>query len=233
MTSRWATRTRKAYLRWLELASHELFHAWNVKRLRPIELGPFDYEREVFTPSLWVVEGITDYYGDVLVTRAGLLVAAGVPRFALGQDRRAADDAWPRCPFGDAGIHGRVDQAVSARREHAEHGDQLLHERRGGGVPARREDSPGDQWRAQPGRGDARGVSRATPVTRGFTPDEFRALTEHVAGIDLGAFWRSAIEGTEELDYSEALEVFGLRSGRPTASAERQTKAWLGATTRD
>ena len=49
MTSRWATRTRKAYLRWLELASHELFHAWNVKRLRPIELGPFDYEREVFT----------------------------------------------------------------------------------------------------------------------------------------------------------------------------------------
>ena len=71
MTSRWATRTRKAYLRWLELASHELFHAWNVKRLRPIELGPFDYEREVFTPSLWMVEGITDYYGDVLVQRAG------------------------------------------------------------------------------------------------------------------------------------------------------------------
>ena len=65
--------------------------------------------------------------------------------------------------------------------------------------------------RAQSGRRDARGVSRTTPVTRGFTPDEFRALTEHVAGTDLGAFWRSAIEGTDELDYSEALDVFGLQ----------------------
>ena len=64
MTSRWATRTRKTYLGWLELASHELFHVWNGKRLRPNALGPFDYERETHTHSLWVVEGITDYYGD-------------------------------------------------------------------------------------------------------------------------------------------------------------------------
>ena len=49
MTSRWATRTRSAYLGWLELASHEIFHAWNVKRLRPVELGPFDYENEEVT----------------------------------------------------------------------------------------------------------------------------------------------------------------------------------------
>ena len=50
---------------WLRLVSHELFHAWNVKRLRPIELGPFDYENEIHTASLWVVEGLTSYYGDL------------------------------------------------------------------------------------------------------------------------------------------------------------------------
>src|SRR6185503_18522278 len=61
------------YLSWLELASHEYFHAWNVKRLRPVELGPFDYEREVPTRSLWVVEGITDYYGALLLRRAGFI----------------------------------------------------------------------------------------------------------------------------------------------------------------
>ena len=72
MTSRWATRTRKAYLGWLELLSHELFHVWNGKRLRPVALGPFDYEREAHTRGLWVVEGITDYYGDLLLHRAGL-----------------------------------------------------------------------------------------------------------------------------------------------------------------
>ena len=72
IAGRWATRTRQSYLAWLELASHEIFHAWNVKRLRPVELGPFDYENENFTRSLWVVEGVTDYYGELLVHRAGL-----------------------------------------------------------------------------------------------------------------------------------------------------------------
>src|SRR6187401_319904 len=71
MASRWATRTRGAYVSWLELASHEFLHAWNVKRLRPVELGPFNYEREVPTKSLWIAEGITDYYGDLAVARAG------------------------------------------------------------------------------------------------------------------------------------------------------------------
>ena len=47
-------------------------HAWNVKRLRPVELGPFDYENEVYTRSLWVAEGFSDYYAWLLVGRAGL-----------------------------------------------------------------------------------------------------------------------------------------------------------------
>ena len=49
--------------------SHEFFHAWNVKRLRPVELGPFDYENEVYTRSLWVAEGVTDYYADLSSSR--------------------------------------------------------------------------------------------------------------------------------------------------------------------
>ncbi len=72
MTNRWATRTRRAYLAWLQLASHEYFHAWNIKRLRPAELGPFDYENENTTRSLWIAEGFTDYYADLQVARAGL-----------------------------------------------------------------------------------------------------------------------------------------------------------------
>ena len=72
MASRWATRTRSSYLSWLNLVSHEFFHTWNVKRMRPVELGPFDYESEVYTPSLWVAEGITSYYDRLLVRRAGL-----------------------------------------------------------------------------------------------------------------------------------------------------------------
>src|SRR5580658_5123785 len=72
MTSRWATRTRRGYLGWLDLAAHEYFHAWNIKRLRPVELGPFDYEKENPTRSLWIAEGITDYYAPLTLRRAGL-----------------------------------------------------------------------------------------------------------------------------------------------------------------
>jgi len=55
-----------------EDAAHEFFHAWNVKRLRPSALGPFDYTRENYTESLWFVEGITCYYADLNLLRSGL-----------------------------------------------------------------------------------------------------------------------------------------------------------------
>lgn len=54
------------------VSAHEFFHAWNVKRIRPIELGPFDYEHEARTVNLWWSEGVTDYYADVILARAGL-----------------------------------------------------------------------------------------------------------------------------------------------------------------
>ncbi len=56
----------------LELGAHEFFHVWNVKRLRPVGLGPFDYTHEVYTRSLWFVEGVTDYYAFLNLYRAGI-----------------------------------------------------------------------------------------------------------------------------------------------------------------
>jgi predicted metalloprotease with PDZ domain len=65
--------TREAYIRLLAFVTHEYFHLYNVKRIRPIALGPFDYDRENYTNMLWVSEGFTVYYEDVLLRRAGLL----------------------------------------------------------------------------------------------------------------------------------------------------------------
>jgi predicted metalloprotease with PDZ domain len=55
-----------------ELATHEYFHAWNVKQIRPFVLGPFDYTKEVFTNNLWFSEGITDYYAYLTAYRSGI-----------------------------------------------------------------------------------------------------------------------------------------------------------------
>jgi len=72
MLDRWTFRPERAYERYLSLTSHELFHVWNVKRLRPAPLGPFDYRAENYTRLLWVMEGATSYYDELLLVRAGL-----------------------------------------------------------------------------------------------------------------------------------------------------------------
>ncbi|HEX6202073.1 MAG TPA: M61 family peptidase, partial [Thermoanaerobaculia bacterium] len=72
LTSRWKAGSERGWRDWLGLVSHELFHAWNGKRLRPAELGPFDYESEAPTRTLWFVEGVTSYYDDLVLRRAGL-----------------------------------------------------------------------------------------------------------------------------------------------------------------
>ncbi len=70
--NRW-TYQGKAYLDFLNLVAHEYFHLWNVKRIRPIELGPFNYDEENYTTLLWVMEGFTSYYDELLMRRAGYI----------------------------------------------------------------------------------------------------------------------------------------------------------------
>jgi predicted metalloprotease with PDZ domain len=68
MAARSAYENEKSYLGLLSLAAHEYFHLWNVKRIRPAVLGPFDYDNEVYTTQLWFFEGFTSFYDD-LITR--------------------------------------------------------------------------------------------------------------------------------------------------------------------
>src|SRR5262245_41630704 len=68
-----AQQVDRGYRSFLSLVAHEFFHLWNVKRIRPDALGPFDYTQENYTKVLWVAEGITDYYSDLVLRRAGLI----------------------------------------------------------------------------------------------------------------------------------------------------------------
>ncbi|MDQ3534664.1 MAG: PDZ domain-containing protein [Bacteroidota bacterium] len=70
--NRWTYKPQSSYLGFLNLATHEYFHLWNVKRVRPLELGPFDYENENYNRLLWVMEGFTSYYDKLLITAANL-----------------------------------------------------------------------------------------------------------------------------------------------------------------
>ena len=228
MTSRWATRARGTYLAWLDTASHEYFHAWNVKRLRPVELGPFNYEKENPTRSLWIAEGVTDYYGALNLHRAGLssreefleMISANIAELQTTPGRRvqsaeqASFDAWikyyrPDENSGNTSISYYTKGAVlgfllDARIRKATNGAKGLD----------------DVMRLA--------FQRYAGAT-GYTPADFRAVAEEVAGTSLKAFWETAVEGTAELDYAEALDTLGLRF-RGAASPQRP---WLGVTTRN
>lgn len=78
----------KGYVRFADLAAHEFFHVWNVKRLHDPVLGPFDYARECYTRLLWFHEGFTDYLANVIILWAGIIDDDGF--------RRWITEDWPR-----------------------------------------------------------------------------------------------------------------------------------------
>jgi predicted metalloprotease with PDZ domain len=228
MASRWATRTRSAYVSWLELASHEYFHAWNIKRLRPVELGPFDYEQEVPTRSLWIAEGITDYYADLAVMRAGFL---GRDEF-LGQLSSRIDELQ-NSPgrLVQSAEQASYDAWIKYYRPDENTGNTSISYYTKGALLGFLLDAK--VRKATSGRSSLDDVMKAAyqkySGERGYTPAEFRAVVEQVAGVSMSAFWKSAIEGTSELDYADALEAFGLRLRVPATL----TTPWLGVTTRN
>jgi predicted metalloprotease with PDZ domain len=214
MASRWAARARKSYLTWLNLVSHEFFHVWNIKRLRPVELGPFDYENENYTRSLWIAEGITEYYGPLTVRRAGLSSTdeylgalskkiqslQSTPGRHAQSVEQASWDAWIKLYRPD---ENSVNSAISYYTKGAVVGwllDASIRQSTDGAK------SLDDLMRA---------AFERFSGARGFTPEEFKALASDVAGIPLHDFFRQTVESTEELDYTQALDWFGLRFKDP------------------
>lgn len=224
-----STRTESAYHEWLGLAAHEFFHAWNVKRLRPVELGPFDYENEVHTRSLWVAEGLSDYYSWQLVSRGGL----GSTSQALA-DVSAAIRALQTMP-------GRLVQPLEMasydawikqyRPDENSRNVSISYYTKGSVVGLLLDAKIKRVTNGARGLDDVMRAAYARySGARGYTPAEFRAVTSDVAGANLDAFFQRALETTEELDYSEMLEWYGLQF--ITTGDSSPTAAWAGVTTR-
>jgi len=234
MGSRWATRTPQAYIKWLDLVAHEYFHVWNVKRLRPAELGPFDYENENLTRSLWVAEGLTEYYTGLIVHRAGLCTQAEYlgtdtnPRHASLSGLIAALQSTPGRLYQSA-EQASWDAWIKLYRPDENSRNTSISYYVKGAVIGWLLDA-----RIRRNTCGAKSLDDLMRLAferfsgeRGFTPDQFKAAAEEVAGTSLKNFFARTVESTEELDYSEALDWFGLRF-RSTGPQ----KCWLGAETR-
>ena len=210
LAKRTSTQSDSAYHDWIGLAAHEFTHAWNVKRLRPVELGPFDYENENYTKSLWIAEGLTDYYSWLLPPRAGLATRAQAladvsdatrtlqtrPGRLVQPLAMASYDTWIKQYRPD---ENSVNTSISYYTKGSLVGLVLdAHIRRLTNGVRSLDDV-------------MRGAYARYSGARGFTPAEFQAVASEVSGSDLRPLLHRALDTTEELDYAEMLDWYGLR----------------------
>ena len=209
LADRWSFRGQ-SYESFLGLAAHELFHAWNGKRIRPATLGPFDYTRENYTRDLWVVEGITTYYTDLLLRRAGII---GQPRYLeklaemiskfLTLPGRAVQ------PLADASF----DTWIKFYRPDANTPNATISYYQKGALVALLLD-----LRIREATENARSLDDlmrllweryGVPET-GFPEGAVEDAAAEVAGTELRGFFDHALRSTAELDFAGGLAVAGL-----------------------
>lgn len=229
MSERWTQRDPKKLRKWLGLVSHELFHAWNVKKLRPVELDAIDHEREVYTRSLWIVEGLSSYYDDLLLRRAGLLdderyferlvetiaELEGTPGRQQQSLADASFDAWIKHYRPD---ENSVNATVSYYTKGALVGLLLDAKIRALTMGTASLDDV------------LRKAYERFPSGEGYDEGAFRRLAAEVVGEPLEAFFERYVDGREELDFAPMLELYGLQLEslpEPTPPA-----VWIGASTR-
>jgi predicted metalloprotease with PDZ domain len=196
------------YLNFLGLASHEYFHAWNVKRIKPAAFTPYDLARENYTRQLWAFEGITSYYDDLALARSGLipparyleLLGRTVTTVLRTPGRHAQSvaessfDAWIKYYRQDENSGNAI---VSYYAKGALVGCALdLTLRRDGRA------SLDDLMRALWERYGRRDV--------GVPEDGIAVLASELAGRDLTDFFARYVDGTEDPPLPELLASFGV-----------------------
>jgi predicted metalloprotease with PDZ domain len=209
------------YRTFLGLASHEYFHAWHVKRIKPAAFVPYDFERESYTRLLWIFEGFTSYYDDLMLARAGVVsrveylksLARTISMVGRGPGRAVqsvADssfDAWIKYYRQDenspntivsyyakgALVALAIDLAVRART----HGRASL------------DDAMRLLWRRY-GRGFYAPGGGPGPAQSGLPEDAFPALLREATGVSLGARLARWVQGTDELPLARLLAPFGI-----------------------
>ena len=212
MTGRRQMRNRNDYIKWLSIVAHEFFHVWNVRHMRPLGLAQYDYQNEQYTSQLWLAEGLTSYYDNLLISRAGLitpkeymeLLAKDIHRLETTPGRllrpvdEASLDAWIRHYQPNA---NSINSTISYYTKGAVIGFVL------------------DTYirKASKGRRSLDDVMRKMyelysnePYSRGA----FEKVVVDIGGAGAGSMLRSLLTTTADPDVDNAFDYYGLELNR-------------------
>jgi len=228
------------YRTFLGLASHEYFHVWNVKRMKPAAFMPYDLFQETHTRLLWVFEGITSYYTDLALLRSGVitiesyleLLGQTITRVIRGSGRRrqsledSSFDAWTKFYKQDANATNAIVSYYAKGALVALCLDLKLRDETDGRISL--DDVMKEAWKRWGESGE------------GMPEDGFERLCIEVSGVDLADFFDANVRGTGELPFEPLLRSHGVdyqlrrssggkdKGGKP-AGESKLPAVWLGA----
>ncbi len=210
----------ESYRRFLGLASHEYFHAWNVKRIKPAAFVPYDLERENYTPLLWLFEGFTSYYDDLILRRTGLLTPAQYLETLAGTIttvtqrsgrlkqslEESSFDAWIKYYRQDENAPNSI---VSYYQKGALVAAGLDLTIRAASAGRRSlDDLMRLLWRR---------FKKAGAAYTGVADDEIAPAIAEATGVDVARTLRAWTRDTREPDFAELLPAFGVHVERAPA----------------
>ena len=213
----------------LGLVAHEYFHLWNVKRIRPVALGPFDYDHENYTHLLWVSEGMTEYMANLMTERAGYFTSAqyldklaeqigtveNTPGNKIQSAAEASFDAWIR-------YYRSNENSPNSQISYYDKGEVI------GAVldlmiieATKGEKHLDDVFRLLYNK-------YYLGLKRGFSDQEYQDAVAEVAGRRFDDFFRESVYGTKTLDYTTALAYAGLTLTSTLSTPDAEIGATIG-----
>lgn len=222
--------TSDGYLKFLGLCSHEYFHTWNVKRIKPAVFAPYDLQVESYTPLLWLFEGFTSYYDDLMLVRAGIIKEAtwfkllgktigSVLRGSGRTKQSVADssfDAWSKYYRQDENSPNAIISYYSKGSLIALAFDLTIRAKTGGAKTL--DDIMRALW-------ERYGRDFYPTAGRGVTESEVEALFDEVSGLKLRNLFDKFVRGTDDLPLAKLFTPFGIKlvderkSGKPSLDA--------------
>jgi predicted metalloprotease with PDZ domain len=211
----------------LYVSAHEFFHAWNVKRIRPLPLGPFDYTQMVHTPSLWISEGLTSYYGLLAVERASLITPAEylddlarlITNFEAlpGRKERSIEDTSWDTWFSNPMSISQANNLANTYYSYYDGGQIMGHILDFAIRDNTNNQKSLDDWMRLL-------YSRYALPKPGFKPEDAIHAANEVAGKDVSDLFRRYISGMEPIPYEQCFALAGIEVTKKVDP----DKAWLG-----
>jgi len=237
-----ASETSEAYYDFLGLVSHEYFHSWNVKRIKPATFAPYDLSRENYTSLLWIFEGFTSYYDDLVLVRAGLMnverylkgIARTISEVLQGNGRtrqsvaQSSFDAWIKYYRPDENASNAVVSYYKKGALIALALDLTIR------LESRHRYSLDDVMRTM---WERFGREFYPQNALGLSEDGFSELVAAATGVNVERWVTEWVYGTSELPLEELLRPFGIRFSlhreREDMPAPHQPSPTLGVRTRE